>query len=254
MTEPSRKPASIVTGASRGIGRAIAIELSKTHHVIATYRGRLDAAESLQAETGCDIFACDISSSEQRSKLIEYARSRFEHLDLLVNNAGVAPRERRDVLDATEASFDELIGINLKGPHFLTQLAARWMLETKSTTSVPPRIACITSISAYATSVNRSDYCISKAGLSMSVATYAQRLAADGILVYEIRPGIIRTDMISKVESVYEEKIAAGLLPQRRMGEGQDVADAVRAIADGHLDYATGQILNLDGGFHLRSL
>jgi 3-oxoacyl-[acyl-carrier protein] reductase len=240
---------AIVTGASRGIGRAIATELARTHQVIATYRGRRDAAESLRAETGCEIFQCDVSAAADREGLMRSARERFAGLDLLVNNAGIAPRERRDILEATTESFDELIATNLKGPHFLTQLAARWMVERAE-----GRIVFITSISAYTASVNRAEYCISKAGLSMSVALYAERLAAAGIRVFEIRPGIIRTDMIAKVEQVYEEKIAGGLLPQRRMGEGRDVARAVRAIADGLLDYSTGQVINVDGGFHLRSL
>jgi NAD(P)-dependent dehydrogenase (short-subunit alcohol dehydrogenase family) len=243
------KPSSIVTGASRGIGRAIATELARTHDVIATYRGRRDAAETLQAETGCEIVQCDIGSREDREALLRFAREKFGSLDLLVNNAGIAPRERRDLLEATEESFDELIATNLKGPHFLTQAAARWMAECGE-----GRVVFVTSISAYTASVNRGEYCISKAGLSMSVALYAQRLAETGVKVFEIRPGIIRTDMISKVEKVYEEKIAGGLLPQRRIGEGADVARAVRAIADGLLDYSTGQVLNVDGGFHLRSL
>lgn len=243
------KPAAIVTGASRGIGRAIATELSRTHQVIATYRGRRDAAESLRDETGSDIVQSDVSSGADRQALIDYARGRFNSLDLLVNNAGMAPRLRKDVVEAGEESFDELISTNLKGPHFLTQLVAHWMLEKKA-----GRIIFITSISAYTASVNRADYCISKAGLSMAASVWAQRLAADGIKVFEVRPGIIRTDMISAVEKAYEEKIAAGLLPQRRMGEGEDVARAVRAITDGLLDYTTGQIINVDGGFHLRSL
>ncbi len=240
---------AIITGASRGIGRGIAQELARTHRVIATYKGRLDAAESLHAETGCDIFRCDVSSAADRTALLEYARQRLDRLDLLVNNAGIAPRERRDMLEATEESFDELMGTNLKGPHFLTQQAARWMADQGS-----GRIVFITSISSYTASVNRAEYCISKAGLSMSVALFAQRLAACGVKVFEIRPGIIRTDMIAAVEKVYEEKIAGGLLPQRRMGEPADVARAVRAIADGLLDYSSGQVLNVDGGFHLRSL
>ena len=238
-----------MTGASRGIGRAIAVELAKTHRVVGTYRGRRDAAEILRDETGADIFPCDISSASDRAALIEHGRERFEGLDLLVNNAGIGQRERADVLEASEHSFDELIGTNLKGPHFLTQLAARWMLERGR-----GRIVFITSISSFTASVNRAEYCISKAGLSMSVALYAQRLAGCGIQVFEIRPGIIRTDMTASVEKSYEDRIAAGLLPQRRMGEGADVANAVRAIADGLLDYATGQVINVDGGFHLRSL
>jgi 3-oxoacyl-[acyl-carrier protein] reductase len=242
-------PVALVTGASRGIGRAIAIELSSTHHVLATYRGRKDAADSLRAETGAEIFRCDLASRDDRSALLAFAEQRFGNIDLLVNNAGMAPRERHDILDATEESFDELISVNLKGPHFLTQQVARGMVHRGS-----GRIAFITSISAYAVSVNRGEYCISKAGLSMSVALWAARLSAHGIGVFEIRPGIIRTDMISAVEDVYEKRIADGLLPQRRMGEGPDVARVVRAIAEGSLDYSTGQVINVDGGFHLRTL
>lgn len=240
---------ALVTGGSRGIGRAIATELSKTHKVIATYRGRRDAAESLAAETGAEIVQSDVSSNTDRLALVDHIRRSHGHLDLLVNNAGMAPRERRDMLDATEESFDELLATNLKGPHFLTQQVARWMIEQGS-----GRIVFVTSISSYTASVNRADYCISKAGLSMSVALYAQRLARHNIQVFEIRPGIIRTDMISAVEQSYDERIATGLLPQPRMGEPSDVARAIRAIADGQLDYSTGQVINVDGGFHLRSL
>jgi 3-oxoacyl-[acyl-carrier protein] reductase len=242
-------PVAIVTGASRGIGRAVAQELSKTHKVVATYNRRRDRAESLRDETGAEIFQCEISSGADRKALVEFTRERFGRLDLLVNNAGIAPRERRDILDATEESFDELLATNLKGPYFLTQQAARWMAEQGE-----GRIVFVTSISAYAASVNRGEYCVSKAGLSMAVALYAQRLAALNVKVFEVRPGIVRTDMISAVEKVYDEKIAGGLLPQRRMGEPGDVARAIRAIADGLLDYSTGQVLNVDGGFHLRSL
>jgi NAD(P)-dependent dehydrogenase (short-subunit alcohol dehydrogenase family) len=246
------KPASaisIVTGASRGIGRAIAVELARTHRVIATYKSNVEAAESLAEETGVEMVRCDISSAADRAALISLAHERSGSLELLVNNAGIAQRERRDVLESSEESFDELIATNLKGPHFLSGMAARWMLERGS-----GRIVFITSISAYAASVNRAEYCISKAGLSMSAALYAQRLAAHGIQVFEIRPGIIRTDMTRGVEKTYSDRIAAGLLPQPRMGEGADVARAVRAIADGLLDYSTGQVIDVDGGFHLRSL
>ncbi len=242
-------PVAVVTGASRGIGRAVAVELAQTHRVVATYRGRLDCAESLRAETGAEIVRTDIASRADREALIAFTRERFGRLDLLVNNAGIAPAERRDILEAAEESFDSLISTNLKGPYFLTQLAARWMVEQGC-----GRIVFITSVSAYAASVNRGEYCVSKAGLSMAAALYAARLAGHGVGVFEVRPGIIRTDMIAKVEKAYEEKIAAGLLPQRRMGEGADVARVVRAIADGLLDYCAGQVLDADGGFHLRIL
>ena len=246
---PEDRPVAIVTGASRGIGRGIAQELTRTHAVIATYRGSRDAAEALRRETGAEIFQCDVAQAADREGLIDFTKRRFGRLDLLVNNAGIAPRERLDLLVATEESFDEVLSVNLKGPHFLTQLAARWMLEQGS-----GRIVFVTSISAYTVSTNRVEYCISKAGLSMSAASYAQRLAPHGILVFEVRPGIIRTDMIARVQQVYEERIAAGLVPQRRMGEPVDVARVVRAIADGLLDYCAGQVIDCDGGFHIRSL
>jgi 3-oxoacyl-[acyl-carrier protein] reductase len=239
----------LVTGASRGIGRAVAIELVKTHTVVATYRGNAEAAKSLRETTGAEVIQSDVSSAGDRSALVEQLKAKHGRLDLLVNNAGIAPRARRDILEATESSFDELIATNLKGPHFLTQQIARWMVEQGS-----GRIVFVTSISSYAASTNRAEYCISKAGLSMSVALFAQRLAAQNVQVFEIRPGIVRTDMIAAVEKLYDEKIAAGLVPQRRMGEGQDVARAVRAIADGLLDYSTGQVIDVDGGFHLRTL
>ncbi len=247
MADP--KPVALITGASRGIGRAIALELAATHQIVGTYRSRKDAADSLAAETGACMVESDAASSSDRHALVALIKQQFGQCDLLVNNAGMGPRERRDMLEASEESFEELIGANLKGAHFLTQEIARWMLERGS-----GRIVFITSISSYTASVNRADYCISKAGLSMSAALYAQRLAPHRIGVFEIRPGIIRTDMIATVEKTYEQRIADGLLPQRRMGEGTDVAGAVRAIANGLLDYSTGQILNVDGGFHLRSL
>lgn len=245
----SSKPVAIVTGASRGIGRGIALELSRTHAVIGTWRGRRDAAESLRAECGADIVQCDVASSADRRALIDYARTRYGRLDLLVNNAGIAPRERADILEASEEIFDEVLATNLKGPYFLTQLAARWMVEQGS-----GRIVFVTSISAYTASLNRGEYCISKAGLSMAVQLWAARLAPHGILVFEVRPGIIQTDMIEKVRQAYEEKARAGLLPQGRLGTPEDVARQVRAIADGLLDYGTGTVLNADGGFHLRTL
>lgn len=250
----SARPVALVTGASRGIGRGIALELAKTHTVAATYLGRQDAAESLQAECGAnasnvDIIQCDIGSAPSRAALLEHVRDRHGRLDLLVNNAGIAPRERRDLLDTTEESFDSLVATNVKGPHFLTQAAARWMTEQGS-----GRIVFITSISAYTVSANRSEYCISKAALSMSAALYAQRLAPHGVVVFELRPGIIRTDMIARVEDVYEERIRNGLLPQGRMGEPADIARVVRAIADGLLDYCAGTVIDCDGGFHIRSL
>jgi 3-oxoacyl-[acyl-carrier protein] reductase len=242
-------PSAVVTGASRGIGRAIALELARTHQVVATYHEREDAARSLRQECGAEIFRLDIASPADREALLAFCRERWERLDLLVNNAGIAPRQRLDLLEATEESFDEVLATNLKGPYFLTQSAARWMSEQQA-----GRIVFITSISAYTSSVNRGEYCVSKAGLSMAVQLFAHRLASSGVRVFEVRPGIIRTDMIAPVEAQYEERIAQGLLPQPRLGEPRDVALAVRAVADGLLDYSTGQVINVDGGFHLRRL
>jgi len=245
----SSQPVAVVTGASRGIGRAIALELARTHTVVATYRGRRDAAESLAAECGADIVQSDISSAADRQALVDHSVSRHGRIDLLVNNAGIAPRERKDILEASEEIFDEVLTTNLKGPYFLTQLAARQMVSQGA-----GRIVFVTSISAYTASVMRGEYCISKAGLSMAVELWAARLAAHNVQVFEVRPGIIRTDMIEKVRDVYEEKARGGLLPQGRLGDPADVARPIRAIADGLLDYGTGTVINADGGFHLRIL
>ncbi len=242
-------PVALVTGASRGIGRGIALELAKTHRLVATYRAREDAARSLRQETGAEIFQLNVADAAGRDAVLAFCREKFGRLDLLVNNAGMAPGQRLDLLEASEESFDEVLDVNLKGPYFLTQTAARWMRESQS-----GRIVFITSISSYASSPNRGEYCVSKAGLSMTVKLFADRLASDGIGVFEIRPGIIRTDMVAPVVAKYEKRIAEGLLPQPRMGEVTDIARAVRAIADGLLDYATGQVLDLDGGFHLHRL
>jgi NAD(P)-dependent dehydrogenase (short-subunit alcohol dehydrogenase family) len=243
------KPVALVTGGSRGIGRAIVEELCKTHSVIATYNTNREAAQQVADRTGAVILPCQLTDAESRRTLLDQVREQFQGVDLLVNNAGMAPRERRDLLDATPESFDELFATNLKGPYFLTQEIARWMLARKS-----GRIVFVGSISSFTASVNRGDYCMTKAAISMAVKLFSARLAAENIQVFEIQPGIIRTDMIASVSAAYEKRIQEGLLPQRRMGEPADVARAVRAIADGLLDYSTGQALHVDGGFHLRAL
>ena len=185
-----------------------------------------------------------------------FVDQRFGRLDLLVNNAGMAPRQRLDILEATAESFDELIDVNLKGPFFLTQAAANYMLNSREKLGADyrPKIITISSVSAYTASVNRGDYCISKAGLSMVTSLFAARLAADGINVYEIRPGIIATDMTSAVKEKYDSLIAHGLTPIPRWGEPDDVARAVCAIAQDLLPFSTGEVINVDGGFHLRRL
>lgn len=192
---------------------------------------------------------CHLGDLDSCHRLLESVQQRFRTIHLLVNNAAMAPRGRRDILDATPDSLDEIFATNLKAPYFLTQRVARWMLEKRS-----GRIIFIGSISAFTASVNRGDYCMSKAALSMAAKLFAARLAPHGIPVFEIQPGIIRTDMIAPAMATYEEKIAQGLLPQARMGEPADVANAVRAIAEGRLDYCTGQVIHVDGGFHLRTL
>lgn len=243
------QPIALVTGGSRGIGRAIAEELSRDHHVIATYNSNRSAGDSLAAQTGATILPCSLGDPASVEKLLENIRNRFGLLDLLVNNAGMAPRERRDILDASPESFDELLAVNLRGPYFLTQQIARWMLERGS-----GRIVFISSISSFTASTNRGDYCLTKAAISMAVKLFAARLAPHNVPVFEIEPGIVRTDMIASVAATYEQRIADGLLPQGRMGDPTDVARAIRAIADGQLDYSTGQVLHVDGGFHLRTL
>jgi NAD(P)-dependent dehydrogenase (short-subunit alcohol dehydrogenase family) len=243
------KPVAVVTGGSRGIGRAIAEELASTHTVVATYNSNRQAADSLAAATGAIPLPCQLGNLDSCNTLAAELARRFERINLLVNNAGMAPRQRADILEATPESFDELIATNLRGPYFLTQQIARRMLAAGS-----GRIIFIGSISAFTASVNRGDYCLTKAAISMAAKLFAARLAPHGIPVFEIQPGIIRTDMIASVAGVYEQRIADGLLPQRRMGEPSDVAAAVRAIADGRLDYCTGQTLHVDGGFHLRIL
>ena len=243
------QPVAIVTGGSRGIGRGITDELSKTHHVVATYNSNRQAAEETASATGATVLRCRLDDESSRREFADEVEKRFGQVDVLINNAGMAPRQRLDILDATPESFDELMATNLKGPYFLTQRMVRGMLARNS-----GRIVFVSSISSFTASVNRGDYCLSKAALSMAVKLFAARLAAHNIPVFEIQPGIIRTDMIAAVTATYEEKIAHGLLPQRRMGEPADVASAVRAIADGRLDYCTGQVLHVDGGFHLRTL
>ena len=246
---PDSDRVALVTGASRGIGRAVASELARTHRVIGTYRGNLVAAESLRAECGAEIFRMDVASPADRGALMELVRSEYGRLDLLVNNAGIAPRVRNDLLEASEESFEEVLGTNLQGPYFLTRDAAKLMLEHGS-----GRIVFVTSISSYTASTNRGEYCVSKAGLSMAAQLYASRLAPEGIGVFEVRPGIIETDMVAPVLDKYKRLAQEGLLPQGRLGRPEDVALAVRAIADGNLDYSAGQVIDVDGGFHLRSL
>lgn len=263
---------ALITGASRGIGRGIALELARlSHDLVVNYAGNLNAAQqtvkdcvALAQNCGkairAEVCQADISRSADRQRLIAFARQAFGRLDLLVNNAGVAPNVRADILEAGEESFDRLIAINVKGPYFLTQLAAKWMIEQRGieqpTASDPyrPKIVTISSISAYTASTNRGDYCVAKAALSMLTPLFAARLAEHGINVYEIRPGIIATDMTGPVKDKYDKLIADGLTPIKRWGAPEDIGKAVAAIAEDLLPFSTGEVINVDGGFHLRRL
>ena len=257
---------ALVTGASRGIGRAIAIELARIGcDVMINYVSNQVAAEEAREAalavgneiTRVAICQADIASIDDHSRLLEATRSEFGRLDFLVNNAGIASSKRVDLLEAGTESFDRLISVNLKGPYFLSQAAARWMIEQKKSEELrdySPSIINITSVSAFAASPERGDYCVSKAGLAMMTKLYALRLADEGINVYEIRPGVIETDMTAKVKDKYDRLIDEGLTPIKRWGTATDVGLAVAAIASGSLPFSTGEVINVDGGFHLRKL
>ena len=258
-------PVALITGASRGIGRGIALELARIgHDLVINYAGNVEAAAQTRADclvaakSGIRAEICqgNIGVAADRQRLIDFTRQTFGRLDLLVNNAGVTSRGRKDVLEATEENFDWLIGINLKGPFFLSQLAANWMIEQKKseTSGYQPKIVTVTSISAYAVSVNRADYCMAKAALSMMIKVFAARLAEYGINVFEICPGVIASDMTAPVQAKYDKLIGEGLTPIRRWGRPEDVGRAVAAIAQDMLPFSTGEVINVDGGFHIRTL
>jgi 3-oxoacyl-[acyl-carrier protein] reductase len=259
---PMPTPNALVTGASRGIGRGIAIELARMGcRVAVNYATNASAADEtlglVKAEGG-DGFTiqADVASASDRERLVSESVQRLGRLDLLVNNAGIGPAVRADLLDAGEESFDRLFSVNLKGPFFLTQLAARRMLsQERDAAGLRGRIVSITSISAYTASVNRGDYCMVKAGLSMMTKLFAARLADDGVNVYEIRPGIVATDMTGAVKEKYDRLILEqGITPIRRWGRPEDVGRAVRAIAEDRFPFSTGAVFDVDGGFHLHRL
>ena len=243
---------AVITGASRGIGLAIAETLLiKGFSVILSARSISPDAEKL-CKTYPDkayFVATDISKSDDIDALVAFAENKFGSIDLLVNNAGVAPKERKDILEITPDDFDAVTDINLKGTFFVTQKFAPLLIKNKSA-----RIVNISSMSAYTASVNRGEYCVSKAGISMITKLFAARLAEHGISVIEIRPGIIETDMTSKVKEKYETLIGQGLTPIKRMGQPDDVAKCVAAAADGSFDFCTGTVIDCDGGFNIRCL
>ena len=244
---------AFVTGSTRGIGRGIAEALRREGWRVFFSGTRKEPPADLPA--GADYIPCDISRAEDRRAALEEILRRCGRIDLLVNNAGVAPLERRDILEMTEESFDRVTGINLKGTLFMCQLFAREMIAERDRVSEwQPRIVNIGSMGAYTSSISRGEYCISKAGVGMVTKLFADRLAAEGIPVFEVRPGIIDTDMTKVVHEKYERMIGEGLLPVRRFGKPEDVAGMVLACAGGLLDYSAGQVLDADGGFSLRRL
>jgi len=244
------KRVALVTGGSRGIGLGVAQALRKDGFEVAIcgMRPTCDLKEFFYSQ-------CDVSSPSARANLLAAIRQRFGKLHVLVNNAGIAPKVRADILEATEESFEQLIRTNLQGPYFLTQAAARWMLEQqKADAGWQGGIVNVSSISATVASVNRGDYCISKAGVAMATQLWAARLGEFGIPVYEVRPGVIKTDMTAGVTEKYDRLIAGGLTIQPRWGFPEDVGKAVAALARGDLLYSTGQVIMVDGGLTVQRL
>ncbi|HEV7298526.1 MAG TPA: 3-ketoacyl-ACP reductase [Tepidisphaeraceae bacterium] len=259
---PSNKRVALITGGSRGIGFGVAMKLAESGFDVAI-NGRRDASDVADAiavleKTGAVVLYCqaDVASRADHETMLAAIRARFGRLDVLVNNAGVAPSVRADILEAGEESFDRLISINLRGPYFLTQAAAKWMVEQQaaSPSSFRGCIVNVSSVSATVVSINRGDYCISKAGVAMATQLWAARLAEHNIDVYEVRPGVIATDMTAGVTEKYDKLIANGLTVEKRWGKPDDVGKAVAMLARGELPYATGQVLNVDGGMTLQRL
>jgi NAD(P)-dependent dehydrogenase (short-subunit alcohol dehydrogenase family) len=253
---------AVVTGGSRGIGRGIAAELAALGlSVVVNYRS--DAAAAAEACREAEArgapralaVPADVADLTEGRALLARVLDEFGRLDVWVNNAGVAPAARLDLLETTPESWDRVLGINLRGPFFLTQAVAQTLLDLVAAGTVAqPQIVFVTSVSSTFASVNRADYCISKAGLSMAVQLFAARLAEQGILVYEVRPGVIATDMTGPVRDDYDRRIKAGLSPIRRWGLPADVGRAVAALAAGALPFSTGEVIHVDGGLHIRRL
>ncbi len=260
------KAVALVTGASRGIGRGIAIELARHGYDVAGAATKADPNDRAKGlfevkdrveELGGRflVLTGDIGNREDHARMVDEALSVFGAIDVLVNNAGVAPLERLDILDTTEASFDRLIRVNLRGPFFFTQDVAIQMIEqVQGGRAIKPCIVFITSISSDTASPNRAEYCVSKAGLSITAQNFAVRLAQYGINVYDLRPGIIETDMTAAVRAKYDKLIAEGLLLQPRWGTPEDVGKAVVGLAEGYFSYSTGAVIEVGGGFGVRRL
>lgn len=266
MSTPEAPATALVTGASRGLGRGIALALARDGLSVAIhYASNRAAAQETEAAcraaaTGPEqrfvTVAGNVASASDRRRMLDETLAALGRLDALVNNAGMAPRVRADILEAGEESFDELIAVNLKGPYFLSQAVARHWLAGQQASRLRAgyTIVFVSSISAQAVSVNRGDYCISKAGLAMASQLWAARLAAEGIQVFELRPGIMATDMTAAVKDKYDRLIGDGLVPQSRWGTADDVGLAVGALLGGRLPFSTGQVIHVDGGLHLQRL
>ncbi len=245
---------AIVTGALRGIGRATAMRLASAgcRVAITDLRAPEAAAEDLAALTplGIRYFQSNAGVQAEREALIAGVVEAFGRVDILVNNAGMAPRVRLDTLETTEESMDLLMAVNMKGPFFLCQLAAKQMIKQGGGGTIVNVASC----SSYMVSVNRAEYCISKAAVSMATQVFAARLAGEGILVYEVRPGIIKTDMTAAVQEKYDKLFAQGITPMPYWGLPENVAEAVCVLAEGRLPYSTGEVINVDGGLHIPRL
>jgi 3-oxoacyl-[acyl-carrier protein] reductase len=254
---PTNQRVALVTGGTRGIGLGIARKLAEAGFtLVITGRRPAEQVQPVlqqlkQQSPGSLYVQADVASTVDRQQLLETIEARLGRLDVLVNNAGIAPRVRADVLEAGEESFDELIATNLRGPYFLTQRVAAWMIRQRRQGQ---SIINVSSVSATVASVNRGDYCISKAGIAMATRLWAVRLAEYGIGVYEVRPGIIETDMTEGVKGKYDALIEGGLLLEKRWGTPEDVGTAVSMLARGEVPYATGAVLVLDGGLTLARL
>lgn len=262
----SKRPLAFITGASRGIGRGIAIELANQGYDLAGNSRGFDPENRASGifevkqrveELGAGFLPLrgDIASLADHDRMLAEILEHYGRIDLLVNNAGVAPEQRTDILETTTTSFDRVLNINLRGAFFLTQkIAAHMVAQNREAQERKPSIVFVTSISAYMSSPTRAEYCVSKAGLSMTAALFADRLSEYGINVYEVRPGIIKTDMTAVVEEKYDKLIAEGLIPQKRWGLTEDVGKAVAALACGNFEYSTGTIIEVSGGMNLRRL
>ncbi len=254
-------PVALVTGSSRGIGRAIAEKLAEDQYaVIVNYVSRSDAAkevvDSIQRAGGSAIAVRgNVGVAQDRQQLLEAALTEWGRLDVLVNNAGITSPGRIDLLEATPENWDQVLDTNLKGPFFLSQIAANAMIQLRQEGTIKSgHIINVSSVSAYAVSSNRPDYCVAKAGMQMMTWLFADRLAEFEIGVFEICPGVIESDMTAPVKAKYDQLIADGLTPIRRWGKPDDVALAVSAIVQGQFPFSTGQRINVDGGFHMRRL